>query len=358
MPACEATCRKRGIATGNSIANRGMRLRNKSRIQTRVRSVFRRIFPPGPKPLILGYHRVADETIDPWTLAVSPAHFEEQLLVLRRTRHPLPLAEFVDGLMAGELPPNAVALTFDDGYVDNLAAAKPRLSTADVPATVFLATGYLDRDEPFWWDALARLVLSGEVPPSFELVVRGEAMRIDFDAESPERAGDALKSRHAALFRIWQALRRLEDDERRSIMTKLASLLAKRDHLGIPGRAMSGNEVRALIADGLVMIGAHTVTHPMLGGLGAAACRREIQDSKLVCEALCGAPVTAFAYPYGDFDAEARETARAAGFAFACSTQQGPATAASDIFALPRVHIPDMDGDAFERALRLASAAS
>jgi len=335
-----------------------MSLRSKLRIRTRLRSMFHRIFPPEPKPLILGYHRIADEAVDPWCLAVSPAHFEEQLRVLRRTRRPFPLTEFVDRLKAGELPSNAVTLTFDDGYVDNLVAAKPRLSAAEVPATVFLATGYLDRREPFWWDELARLILSEDAPSSFELVVRGEAMRIDFDAGSPERAGGAIKSRHAALWRIRQALRRLEDEERRPIMTKLASIFAKRDRPGALGRAMTSDEVRALVAEGLLAIGSHSVTHPMLAGLGAAACRREIDESKLACEALIGAPVAAFAYPYGDFDTEVRDTVKAVGFAFACSAQHGPATAASDIFALPRIHVTDMDGDAFEHALRLASAAA
>jgi hypothetical protein len=47
---------------------------------------------------------------------------------------------FLDKLMAGTSSPDAVALTFDDGYVSNIVAGKPRLAAADVPATVFLAT--------------------------------------------------------------------------------------------------------------------------------------------------------------------------------------------------------------------------
>jgi len=109
--------------------------------------------------VILMYHRIADEPNDPWSLAVSPAHFEEHLRVLSRTRHPLALTEFIAKLRAGTLPPRAVAVTFDDGYVDNLTAGKPRLTAADVPATVFLATGFIDRREPIWWDELACLVL-------------------------------------------------------------------------------------------------------------------------------------------------------------------------------------------------------
>src|SRR5712692_6463733 len=129
-----------------------MGIRSRLRIRTRLRSFAYRIWPPEPKPLILTYHRIADEPVDFFRLAVSPARFEEQLDVLRRTRHPLPLAQFVRDLVSGKLPPNAVALTLDDGYLDNLEAGKPRLAAADVPATVFLATGFVNRPERLWWD--------------------------------------------------------------------------------------------------------------------------------------------------------------------------------------------------------------
>jgi peptidoglycan/xylan/chitin deacetylase (PgdA/CDA1 family) len=326
------------------------------RIRSKLRSAISRVWPPKPRPLILMYHRIADEPIDNWGLAVSSAHFEEQLQVLRRTRHPFPLTDFVRNLMADTLPPNAVALTFDDGYVDNLVAGKPRLSAAGVPATVFVATGYLDRPGEFWWDELARLILAGNGPQNLELVIRGETMYIDLGTESPvcedgTMRAASLPRRQAALTPIWQAIRRLEDDERELVMTELRSIFAVRGHHTGRGRAMTREEVRALVIDGLVTIGAHTVTHPVLSTLGATACHREITESKSACEALIGAPVAGFAYPYGDLDANARGAVVAAGFAFACSTRHEPTSATSDIFSLPRIHVHNWGGDAFERAL-------
>jgi peptidoglycan/xylan/chitin deacetylase (PgdA/CDA1 family) len=334
-----------------------MSIRSRLRIRTRLRSAVHRIWPTKPRPVILMYHRIADEPIDFWGLAVSPARFEEHLCVLRRTRYPLPITEFVCNLIANTLPPNAVALTFDDGYVDNLVAGKRRLAAADMPATVFLATGNIDRNEPFWWDELARLILVENGPRSFELMVRGESMFFDFSPESPAREGSptilaSLKRRRAALWTIGQTLRRLEDQERRLIMGKIRTIFTERDYGASLGRAMTSDEVQALTADGLVTVGAHTVTHPMLSKLGAAACYREITDSKLTCEALIGASVAAFAYPFGDYDAETREAVKTAGFAFACSTKRGPAIATSDVFALPRIYIPNLDGDGFEQAIR------
>jgi peptidoglycan/xylan/chitin deacetylase (PgdA/CDA1 family) len=331
-----------------------MTFRRKLGIRTKLRSIARRMLPFDPKPLILVYHRVADDPVDPWKLVVSPKHFDEQLSVLRRSRHPLPLTEFVDRLIAGTLPPNAVVLTFDDGYVDNFLCAKPLLSAAEVPATIFIATGYIDHPEPFWWDELAALVLSHDILPSLELRVQGKSIRVDLDVTVPENRHRPRDLRHAALLRIRNALMHLEDEERRPILTKLTSDLTGRNYRRPLARAMTGGEVRALVADGLVNIGAHSVTHPVLAGLGAMACRHEVIESKLACEALVGAPVTAFAYPYGAFDAYARETVKTAGFKLACSAQQSPAIATSDVLALPRIHVPNLAGDSFEQLLRSA----
>jgi peptidoglycan/xylan/chitin deacetylase (PgdA/CDA1 family) len=326
------------------------------RIRGKLRSAIRRIWPPRPRPLILMYHRIAVEPIDNWGLAVSPAHFEEQLQVLRRTRYPFPLTDFVRHLVANTLPTNAVGVTFDDGYVDNLVSGRPRLAAADVPATVFLATGYLDRPGEFWWDELASLILIGNGPPNFELVIRGETMHIDLGTKPAAREDGTIRTaslakRRAALTPLWQAMRLLEDGERQLMMTELRSIYAV-PHRADRGRAMTQQEVRALVTDGLVSIGAHTVTHPLLSKLEKTACHREISESKLACEALIGAPVAGFAYPYGDLDSQAREAVIAAGFGFACSTKHAPASATSDVLTLPRIQVLNWGGDAFERAIR------
>src|SRR5262249_43940054 len=155
-------------------------------------------------------------------------------------------------LMAGTLPADAVALTFDDGYVDNLVAGKPRLAAADVPATVFLATGYSDRALGFWWDELARLILFGTSPRSFYLVVRGKSLHFDLGTEAPACENGIMRAvplarRRAALTTIGQAIRPLADDERELIMVELRSIFAGCNYYARSDRAMSGEEVRALV---------------------------------------------------------------------------------------------------------------
>jgi peptidoglycan/xylan/chitin deacetylase (PgdA/CDA1 family) len=253
-----------------------------------------------------------------------------------------------------------VAVTFDDGYVDNLVFGKPRLAAADVPATVFLTTGYVNSSRQFWWDELSRLLLLGKGPKNFELMVRGQPLQLDIGGDPPARQVDntpAANSRHVALISTWKVLRRLEDGEREIAMRILRSNFLVTDQRRFSGRGMTTQEIHALVTGGLVTIGAHTVTHPALPSLETEDCRREIAESKLACEALIEAPVSTFAYPYGDLDAKVRKEVIGAKFTIACSTRRGPATATSDGFALPRLYAPNAGGDEFERALRLASAA-
>src|SRR5262249_10925204 len=157
----------------------------------------------------------------------------------------------------------------------------PRLAAAGVPATVFLATGYLDRPGEFWWDELARLILSEGGPLSFDLMIGGEPMHFEFAVESRGGAkhGAPSATRQAILMAIWQALRRLDDAERQSTMAELRSIFSDRGCYTNRARAMTQEEVRRLVVDGFITIGAHTVTHPVLPELGTDASNRELIQS-------------------------------------------------------------------------------
>ena len=91
-------------------------------------------------------------------MAVTPLQFQEQLEVLAARYHVVSLHELAHGIRGrrrGALP---VAITFDDGYADNLHAALPRLEARGLPATFFITTGYVDSGRAFWWDELEQLV--------------------------------------------------------------------------------------------------------------------------------------------------------------------------------------------------------
>lgn len=308
------------------------------------------------KPVVLMYHRIAEPQADPWGLAVRPRHFAEQLSVLRRTRTPLTLADFVGRVAAGTLPADAVAVTFDDGYADNLTAALPRLAAADVPATICLATGYLGQDFGFWWDEMAELVLLGLPGPELDGTPFGLEMITVGAPDPPERvqrwrtAAGAVTPRQQALLALWAQFHGMD------MAGRSAALMALRSATGqafssTAGRPLTAAEAGALAETGLVTIGAHSVTHPRLSQLPPEACEAEMTDSRRACEAIAGRPVDVFAYPFGDDSASVRETAARLGFSCALGVTPAPVTPEADRFALPRIQVPDLDGDRFAALL-------
>lgn len=105
-----------------------------------------------PHEAILVYHRIADVSCDPHQLCVSPHNFREHLQYLRSRYSVVPLSEIVHDLKAGTLTTGKVAITFDDGYADNLFNALPILEEFKVPATVFITTGNTESRQDFYWD--------------------------------------------------------------------------------------------------------------------------------------------------------------------------------------------------------------
>src|SRR5215217_4356416 len=135
--------------------------------------------------IILMYHRVTELANDPHLLAVTPAHFDEQLAAIRAHGIPLRLQELVESLRQGRTPRRAVIVTFDDGYADNLHQAKPLLERHRVPATFFLTAGQVGQAREFWWDELDRLLLQpGALPAVLRLSVNGSVREWRVDEAS------------------------------------------------------------------------------------------------------------------------------------------------------------------------------
>jgi len=116
---------------------------------------FSRLFGPRVQETfgILMYHRIARRTsgIPCPTWNVTPAKFRAQLAgLLKRGYRAWPLKEIIEVHQSGgTIPARTFVVTFDDGYANNFHHARPILQELGVPATIFLATAYLDSVEPF-----------------------------------------------------------------------------------------------------------------------------------------------------------------------------------------------------------------
>ena len=274
-------------------------------------------------PAILLYHRVASEPVDPFGLCVSPGHFAEHLAMLAAEHEPVSLAELVARIRRGEATRREVAVTFDDGYRDNLDVAVPLLERHGIPATFFIATAELGGARGFWWDALDRALLpAGEAPQP--------------------AARRALHAAHERLVVMPPAARQ----------AALGAIGADRaDRAAQTALVMTREQVRSLAARPGMTIGAHSVSHSMLTRMDDRARRAEIRDSRSDLEQLTAAPVNAFAYPYGDFDEATIAAVRDEGIDHACTCVPQRVARGQDLLCLPRLEASDCDGETFARAL-------
>lgn len=101
---------------------------------------------------ILLYHRIATVSTDPLMLCVSEKCFEQHLIFLKKNYGIIHLSELSRRLLNNTLTGNEAAITFDDGYRDNLTNALPLLEKYNVPATIFITTSLLGKSASFDWD--------------------------------------------------------------------------------------------------------------------------------------------------------------------------------------------------------------
>jgi peptidoglycan/xylan/chitin deacetylase (PgdA/CDA1 family) len=322
----------------------------------------------GSRALILLYHRVVDsESPDPFLLSVTPQRFAEQIAILRERGPLMTLHQLSQALRDGKLTRRASVITFDDGYANNAYCAKPLLERYDVPATVFVTTGYVDRNREFWWDELERLLLQpGKLPETLELRVNGTRSHWELGDAAVYKENDYSRQRswsvqqeepgpRQRLYRsLYQLLRPLADNYRRELLDTLASWAGHQTSIRRTHRALSTHEVVELARGDLVEIGAHTVTHPALAELSLAAQRIEIQESKKRLEEILGHTVMSFAYPFGSRRHYTPETAaivQELGFSSACAGFPGLVGPGSDCFQLPRCVMRNWNGDDFAKRL-------
>lgn len=302
---------------------------------------------------ILLYHRVRDVGDDPLQLSVSSAHFDEHLSVIRSWGTPVPLADVVASVTGGRrLPRRAVAVTVDDGYADLATEVAPALERHGVPATAYVTADAVERGEPFWWDRITEAVTAPtDLPRELELAVGATTHRWTVDGLRPAPRWE--HSRGWLLAELQRVLRPMSRPDRDAAVTAVESWAGHPAPAG--GRpTVTAEQLVAVAAAGLVEVGAHTVSHPRLADLDAQEQAAEVAGGKVALEAVLGRPVTSFAYPYGgrgDYDAVSVATARRAGFTSACANVVGRVTRRSDPFELPRVHVPDGDGEALARRL-------
>jgi len=297
---------------------------------------FRKLFRR-KRPLILMYHRIATEEIDPWELCVSLENFATQLEVIQSNYTVVPLRELVDRLQKNQSADNLIALTFDDGYRDNFTVAKKQLEQLHLPASFFI-TSQQSPNHFFWWDHLLALVFQAATLPS-ELKLKLSEETKHFSIHEFNRRG--------LLDQLGECIKGCAPILRRKLIDQLRDQ-CKLSSYHTP-EIMTADELRILSSNADFEIGAHTINHPALGILSREEQKIEIFDNVHYLESL-GLNIKGLAYPHGHFNADTLSLTASGPLEYALSTEQR--TVRNSLrFRLPRFQVTNTQTADFEKTL-------
>lgn len=257
--------------------------------------------------LILCYHNIVpegEEVRGDSSLHLPQRAFAQQLDTLLRTHDVVPLESVLDDTISGRRRPRIV-ISFDDACQGTMTAGLEEISSRGLPATVFVAPGFVG-GRSFWWDSLAGI-----------------------DGLPDERRKHALLSLAG------------RDPDIRQWAAANAIHLAE-----VPWHQKAATEEQLQSASGTagLTFGAHTWDHPNLSLIPPAELRVELERPMVWLRERYSVAIPWLAYPYGlagprEFDAAAR-----AGYEGALLVEGGwlpdPSLRLNSRFSLPRLNVP------------------
>jgi peptidoglycan/xylan/chitin deacetylase (PgdA/CDA1 family) len=276
--------------------------------------------------IVLTYHSFGPAEEHPYVGRQPIDRLEAQLEHLQRYYEIVPLEQGIERTARGPFSGNSrpmVAITVDDGYGDNYSVLFPVLCRMNVPATIFLATDYLDSERLPWPTRVSALL--------------HYAQEKEIDVPVVIRTGTAaakIESGH----RLRYHLSHLGHAERDGILADLERRLSPRPYRALA--PLTWDQVRRM-QDQNINFGSHTQFHGWLDRLDANEVRQELDVSKQRVEAETGRPCSIIAYPNGNWSDVVAKIAADAGYQYALTQERGVNRAASlRPRALHRIEVP------------------
>ena len=237
--------------------------------------------------------------------AVSESVFRSVISELAAGWRPTSVPDLVHGLQRGSVAERTAAVTFDDGFADNLTTALPILEEFNVPATVYVATGFIERTvRPFQYDLAS-------------LICQSETVRFEWNGIKQTWHLDGASQRESCYSSIYRMLKPASAKCRTAAMSELTSQCEDPpDHAE---RYLCWERLRELAASPLITIGGHTHQHLVLDAVDHNEMRTDIAKGKQLLEKQLGEPITHFSFPYGHHNRVVRNTVRELGFESAMS---------------------------------------
>lgn len=292
--------------------------------------LYKKLSPGAKTSSILLYHRIADEPIDAWDLCVSVQNFERQLHWLKTNCRVIRLEEMVFDWSRKKLKPNSIAVTFDDGYLDNYTLASHLLEKYEIPATFFIT----NERKILWWDELETCFLKTEIlPERFHFTIN--SILIDYSLLEETVLTKALHEKLSAwkaftkpttkraglLMQVWKQLRFMPCEKQQEILMHVREWSSSQ----IPSPSVINElQIKNLSEKSLFEIGGHTITHPALSSLSIEKQTAEILGNKSYLEQIIEKNVRYLSYPYGDYNEQTVNISAQLGLDAAFTTQCTP----------------------------------
>jgi peptidoglycan/xylan/chitin deacetylase (PgdA/CDA1 family) len=288
--------------------------------------------------VILTYHSVRPD-LEPDADWIAPGitHttdvFDKHMRLLSRRFNPVSLDDillFVKG--EKELPNWPVAITFDDGFLDNVEFAAPVLNRYGIRAAFYLTAGLIGTSQAPWYSRVRHAVLTSK--------------RNSWQSSVQQRSFDlsSAPARDAALLAGYDACAHLVKDAQSAAVNTIERELDVQAVLPQRRLMMNWDEARSLQHAGHV-VGSHTVTHPNVAHVKRDDdLRNEVAESKRIIEQQVGNAVTHFSYPHPALTPQWNErtiaATREAGYSTAVTTTKGPVRKGANPLALKRINAP------------------
>lgn len=273
--------------------------------------------------VVLTYHRFGEYWPTGLLGALPAARFQRQLRFLTSAFQVVSLADGLQNLGAQRRADKPwLAITFDDGFGDNFSHAFPLLVEHRIPATVFLATDFLDRRRLPWPTAIAA-VLDG---------TRRKKMKFPFSADIAH-----VRAKGQALRHMMDTLGPTPPEARFAVIDEFAR------HMQVEMPSQPGpltwHQVREMQRAG-IEFGSHTVFHSRLHESERWVVQEELATSKARIEQELDTRCRFFAYPDGAWDIGSSGAVKEAGYDAGITQDFGANAKECDPYAIKRIEVP------------------
>ncbi len=219
-----------------------------------------------------------------------------------------------------------VCFTFDDGYRNNIDIALPVFLERNLPFALFVISDFPDYKGFFWRVAL-------------ETVLQQRPKTLHLQDKTWTVSGDLQQTFNI----ISDTILAQTATTKAAYIEDLCALAGNSSEYFVAQECASWEQLKIAQATGLVTIGGHTVSHPVLKELSTDQAWQEIMDGKNALEAALDCSVRYFAYPFGGVNHAAEREfslAEKAGFLMALTTRTGAVwQQPASYYAIPRLNV-------------------